>query len=550
MWYFRAVAFDLDGTLATGDAVDRSLLDALDTARAQRRLILVTGRVEADLARVFPTLAEHFDAVVTENGAVLAAGATNRLLHPPVDDAVDKALADRGIGSSRGQVLVALNGRDAAAASEVIAELGLDCQLVHNRGAAMILPAGVTKGTGLCAALDELGLSPHNSVAIGDAENDLALLREAEVGVAVANAVTSLREHADLVAGAADGAAVTDLLAGNLLAGRERFCPERRRVPIGQFEDGSLALVPGSQASLLIRGESGAGKSYLAGLLAERWIDAGYSVMVVDPEGDHLALAERPGVHVVDAAAHLPSPSDLMGSARPKHASIVIDLSGISAEDRLAYLRRLPTAIAAERRRYGSPHWVIFDEAHEPVWLDSDNAIAATLAEAGTCLVTWRPDALPEAITRAVDITVTVTGQLSPGATREAVYAELQAGAGPARRVCLAERISHHVRHRRKYATTPLPPHRRFYFHGEPAAVAATIEQFARHLRHCDLDTIAYHLEREDFSRWIEHTLTDHALAAELAAVERNLATARAGALEQARQEALAALNRRYLEHE
>ena len=57
-------------------------------------------------------------------------------------------------------------------------------------------------------------------------------------------------------------------------------------------------------------------KSYLAGLLAEGWIDAGYSVLVIDREGDHLGLAQRPGVHLVDAAAHLPSPTDLLAIAR------------------------------------------------------------------------------------------------------------------------------------------------------------------------------------------------------------------------------------------
>jgi phosphoserine phosphatase len=55
----------------------------------------------------------------------------------------------------------------------------------------------VTKGTGLPAALDELGLSPHNAIAAGDAENDLALLQAAEVGAAVANAVPSPTAHAD-----------------------------------------------------------------------------------------------------------------------------------------------------------------------------------------------------------------------------------------------------------------------------------------------------------------------------------------------------------------
>lgn len=35
----------------------------------------------------------------------------------------------------------------------------------------MVLASGVNKATGLAAALDELALSPHNVVGIGEAEN-------------------------------------------------------------------------------------------------------------------------------------------------------------------------------------------------------------------------------------------------------------------------------------------------------------------------------------------------------------------------------------------
>ena len=47
-----------------------------------------------------------------------------------------------------------------------------DLQQGRGDGAAL----GVNKATGLAAALDELGLSPHNVVGVGDAENDHAFL--------------------------------------------------------------------------------------------------------------------------------------------------------------------------------------------------------------------------------------------------------------------------------------------------------------------------------------------------------------------------------------
>lgn len=143
----------------------------------------------------------------------------------------------------------------------------------------MVLPAGVSKATGLLAALIELGISPHNTLAVGDAENDLALLEAAEVGVAVANAVPSLRAHADLVLEGTDGAGVAALLSGPIRTGERPVRPARRRVTIGRFADGTPATVPGAQANVLLCGETGAGKSHLAGLLVERWIAAGDVVL-------------------------------------------------------------------------------------------------------------------------------------------------------------------------------------------------------------------------------------------------------------------------------
>jgi len=53
----------------------------------------------------------------------------------------------------------------------------------------MVLPSGVNKASGLQVALNELRLSPHNSVGVGDAENDHVFLSTCECSVAVANAL-------------------------------------------------------------------------------------------------------------------------------------------------------------------------------------------------------------------------------------------------------------------------------------------------------------------------------------------------------------------------
>ena len=404
----------------------------------------------------------------------------------------------------------------------------------------------MTKGTGLLAALDELGLSPHNTIAAGDAENDLALLHAAEVGAAVANAVPSLAAQADLRLGSRDGDGVAELLAGPLLAGQQRLCPRRRWLQIGTYDDGGPVLVPGSQGSVLIAGDTGRGKSYLAGLLAERWINAGYAVLVIDPEGDHVGLAQRPGVHLVDAAAHLPGPTDLLAITRPGRASLVLDLSGLPGEAKASYLRRLPASVAAERAEYGVPHWVITDEAHLTM-LDGHDPSGPGLAEPGTCIVTWQADMLPASFRDTVDLTLATTATPPTDASTAVPRATIAAGGQQPRPFTVAARISPHVRHQHKYTAAPLPPERRFYFHtlGE-AGTAATLQEFSRHLRHCDPDILAHHLARGDFSRWVTGTLTDHNLGKQLAAIERDLSQHHAAALERARHEIMHAIDSRY----
>ena len=162
----------------------------------------------------------------------------------------------------------------------------------------MILPAGVTKGAGLTEALADMGLSRHNAIGVGDAENDYSLLDACEIGVAVANAVDAIRAHADVVLSSPDGQGVAELLRGPLLAGRGYVHPRRWQLVLGTDDLGQRVLLPASQLNLAICGGTGDGKSYLAGLILEQLVQLGYSLIVFDPEGDHRGLGKLHGVFV------------------------------------------------------------------------------------------------------------------------------------------------------------------------------------------------------------------------------------------------------------
>lgn len=212
---YLALATDYDGTLAHDGRVDDATLAALDRLRASgRKLLLVTGRELPELKTVFGHL-EKFDRVVAENGALVftpATGAERVLAEPPPPPFLDQLRA-RGVAPmSVGRAIVATWEPHREAVFEAIHDLGLEMQVIFNKGAVMVLPSGVNKATGLAAALGELGISPDHVVAVGDAENDHALLELCGCGAAVANALPMLRARADIDLKADHGTGVAELI--------------------------------------------------------------------------------------------------------------------------------------------------------------------------------------------------------------------------------------------------------------------------------------------------------------------------------------------------
>jgi hydroxymethylpyrimidine pyrophosphatase-like HAD family hydrolase len=228
----RTLATDYDGTIATHGTVDPDTLASLRRLRdAGGTLVLVTGREMPQLCDVFPELG-LFHLVVAENGGLLywpATGMEKPLCDAP-EEAFVRALRERGVTPlSVGKVIVATYEPHEATVLEVIRDLGLERQVIFNKGAVMVLPSGVNKASGLRCALAELKIDAAAVAGVGDAENDHALLQLCGVGAAVANALPSLKDHADVVLEHAHGAGVTELI-DRMLDGTLDALPRRARM--------------------------------------------------------------------------------------------------------------------------------------------------------------------------------------------------------------------------------------------------------------------------------------------------------------------------------
>lgn len=208
------LALDYDGTVTRDDRLDPSVRSAIAAAReAGIVVLLVTGRILQELERVAGDL--HFvDGVIAENGAVLFfpdSGYTATLA-PTVPEHYVAELQRQGIAACVGRCLVDCDANEAPRLLETIRTLELPLVLAFNKSRVMTLPQGISKATGLHAALDTLRLSLRNTLAIGDAENDHELLRLAEVGVAVEWGSTALRAAADLSLAGPGPSAVADYI--------------------------------------------------------------------------------------------------------------------------------------------------------------------------------------------------------------------------------------------------------------------------------------------------------------------------------------------------
>ncbi len=554
--HLTVLACGIEGTLGQDGNVSEETWKTLYQAKAAGlSIILVTGQT-LDTLTTTPEYAQLCEAIVAESGAVVYFPRRDVIALPfgRLTPAVFYHLETLDIPLQRGKAIVTTHVPHDQAILNTLRKTGGGATVEYNRGVVMVLPPGATKGTGLRYALQEMGYSPHNVVACGDAENDRSLLEMAELAVAVSNAHPDIQAIADILLPQPNGKGMQSFIQ-DLLRDKIPPCRSRpgRRLSLGHRLDGTSVHVDPVvllNSNVGIFGSSGSGKSWLSGLLAEELLKQGYQICIIDPEGDYRALGTGPHSLLLGGPERpLPPVQDVLSFFECGDASLVLDLSIYGLEERTTYAADLLRVLHRLRIRRGRPHWFLIDEIQN-LCVGDENQLKAALLPAlstgGFGLVSYRPSQVAPAILDALDHWMLTSLHLSEDVAALTPHLRQQAGGAaalaqlatlpigqaylsfsdakqlPASTSGFAQfhvgpRTMPHIRHLQKYLQARLPESKRFHFHDESGRylhqAAANLWEFRQRVEELPLSSIQHHLRRADFERWLREVLHDDELA-------------------------------------
>lgn len=235
----RAAFFDVDGTLLSHKTggVPKSARAALEKLQAGGiHCVVATGRQLGEMEKL-PVRDISFDGYITLNGQLILDRDKQVLSGTPITGQAKETLlklyeertlpillveqervslnfvdervlaAQKAISSAvppvgeygGGEIYQAcayLSGGEEA----VLAELAEQCTITRwNESGVDIIARGGGKVAGIRRYLQENGISREETIAFGDGENDLEMLRFAGIGVAMGNAAESVKQAADYV---------------------------------------------------------------------------------------------------------------------------------------------------------------------------------------------------------------------------------------------------------------------------------------------------------------------------------------------------------------
>jgi hydroxymethylpyrimidine pyrophosphatase-like HAD family hydrolase len=534
---YLSLAADYDGTLATHGKVDQCVIDALYRLKASaRKLILVTGRELEELKAIFPA---HvlFDRIVAENGALLYNPATKeeRLLGElPPASFIDELRTRNVHPLSVGKVIVATWEPHHTTVLETIKSSGLELQVIFNKGAVMILPSGINKARGLKEALKELNISMHNVVAVGDAENDGAMLQAAECAVAVSNALPAEQRMADWVTHYPHGKGVIQLISRLLENDLKELdhILTRHFLPIGQRTEGDYFSISPYGPAILLSGTTKSGKTTMATFVLEKLLEKHYQFCLIDPEGDYFDL---PSVLKIGDNIHAPVLEEVIALLQNPSQSVVVCILALPLEDRPRFFNTLLSALLQMRKEIGHPHWIVGDEAHHMLHASASPSFYAFPDDFKNFLfITMSPQVINETILNKASLFISMGndaakemdefGRLRALRLPENAITPLQKG-----QAWVWEAAEGHdpfliktgmpihllQRHKKKYATGDMD-YNSFYFRGPECKLnlkAYNLMIFTQMAQGVDDETWLFHLKRKDYSNWLRHAVHDEELA-------------------------------------
>ncbi|WP_198683352.1 HAD family hydrolase [Peristeroidobacter agariperforans] len=411
------LAAGFDGTLARDGRCDERCIEVLrELSATGRKLILVTGRELRRLLEIFPE-ARLFDYIVAENGAVLHRTATRQseILGQAPPEILLQELRRRQVTPLRvGSSIISTAAKYFEVAREALRKLKLhmDYELVTNDDTLLILPPGIDKASGMNEALRELGVSRHNLVAIGNAENDLPLLASAEHAVVVNNAAESIKEAADRVTQGEYCEGFLEL-ARDLIATDLAASVPRRRVVLGKGEDQREILLSPCQDSVLVSGPDEAARSLICNRLLDQLMQQDYQCCVIGADRNVPFAASRSSFADMSSwgdAHDAPRLTDVLTALEPPTHSIEINLAALPPETRPVFVDALLLQLQALHDRAGRPHCILIHHAHH--FLTGSQAANAIrrLSEVTMIYSTAEASQLPSAVLNDVKLTI-ATGQ-------------------------------------------------------------------------------------------------------------------------------------------
>jgi len=181
------------------------------------KLVLATGRRFEDIPD--RDVLKVFDVIVSENGTIMNSYGGKRKEVLVNSEGWTRTRAEitgimnrSGMRVYTGEVVLAGYKDDAPELANKIRAAGLneEVELEFNKEGLLIMPKGWNKGRGVREVMRRLGCT--RLLGIGDDLNDLSLLRAAEIGVAVKNAVPELKMIADIICERENGYGVIEVL--------------------------------------------------------------------------------------------------------------------------------------------------------------------------------------------------------------------------------------------------------------------------------------------------------------------------------------------------